>query len=199
MPRARLTAEIITAAGAALADDVGFAHLSMGQLAQRLGVKTPSLYKHVDGQADLARRIAALAGNELADTIRDATQGRSGRDALVAGAQAMRVYVRAHPGRYDAANAAELTGPDDPLQLPRRRLLASWSAMLLGYRLEADQEIHALRMLRSFLHGFSSIEAAGSFRIDASVDESFTWIIDLVDNGLRAVATNSSNDPARRA
>ena len=66
----------------------------MGLLAERLGVKTPSLYKHVAGQADLAHRIAVLAMNELGDAMRDATQGRAGTDALVAGAQAMRTYVR---------------------------------------------------------------------------------------------------------
>ncbi|MGW0957453.1 TetR family transcriptional regulator, partial [Streptomyces sp. NPDC002545] len=37
----------MVAAGAALADEVGFANLTMGLLAERVGVRTPSLYKHV--------------------------------------------------------------------------------------------------------------------------------------------------------
>ena len=40
---------------------MGFANLTMGLLAERVGVRTPSLYKHVGGQEDLNRRIAALA------------------------------------------------------------------------------------------------------------------------------------------
>ena len=51
----------MVAAGAALADEVGLANVTMGLLAERLGVRTPSLYKHVSGQADLNRRIAMLA------------------------------------------------------------------------------------------------------------------------------------------
>ena len=47
---------------------------------------------------------------EFADAIRDASQGRAGRDALVAGAQAMRIYVREHPGRYAVGNAARPAG-----------------------------------------------------------------------------------------
>jgi AcrR family transcriptional regulator len=197
MPRARLTPASVTEAAAELVDEIGFDQLSMGVLAERLGVKTPSLYKHVTGQADLAHRIAVLAMNQLADAIRDATQGRAGRDALAAGAQAMRTCVLEHPGRYAAGNAARVSGPDDPLVPVVDRVLASWAAMLRGYRLDPSQEIHALRMLRSMLHGFATVEAAGGFQIDASVDESFTWIIDFLDHGLRATSTAGSAVGAR--
>lgn len=185
MPRVGLGPDAVTEAGAALADEVGFDRLSMALLAERLGVRTPSLYKHVAGQADLAHRIAVLAMDELADDIRDATQGRAGRDALLAGAQAMRRYVLDHPGRYAAGNAARPTGLDDPLIPAVDRVLASWAAMLRGYRLEPDQQTHALRMLRSLLHGFASLEAIGSFQMDADVDASFDWMLDLIDHALR--------------
>ena len=58
MPRAGLGTDTVVAAGADLADEIGFAGLSMGQLAERVGVRTPSLYKHVASQDDLNRRIA---------------------------------------------------------------------------------------------------------------------------------------------
>lgn len=186
MPRAGLDAASVTLAGAALADEVGFTGLSMGLLAERLGVKTPSLYKHVTNQADLAHRIAVLAMNEIADAIRDAIQGRSGSEALVAGAHAMRSWVLEHPGRYAAGNIAKITGPEDPLIPAAQRVLASWAAMLHGYRLDPDQVIHALRMLRSILHGFATLEADGSFQIDADVDDSFTWMLTFIDHGLKA-------------
>lgn len=185
MARAGLAPASVVEAGAALADEVGFARLSMGLLAERLGVRTPSLYKHVTGQADLAHRIAVLAMDELADVIHDAVEGRTGRDALVAGAHAMRTYVLAHPGRYDAGNAAKVQGPDDALIPAVDRVLAAWAAMLHGYELGPDQQIQALRMLRSVLHGFTVLEAAGSFQIDADVEASFTWTIDFIDRGLR--------------
>ena len=186
MPKAGLAAASVTEAGAALVDEIGFDNLSMGLLAERLGVKTPSLYKHVASQADLAHRIAVLAMSELADAIRDATQGRTGSEALVAGAHAMRTYVLEHPGRYAAGNAAHPSGPDDPLIPAVGRVLASWAAMLHGYRLDPDQEIHALRMLRSLLHGFATLEAIGSFQIDTDVDESFSWMIGFINQGLIA-------------
>ncbi|MGI8589821.1 MAG: TetR/AcrR family transcriptional regulator, partial [Nakamurella sp.] len=136
MPRAGLTPASVTEAGAALADEIGLDNLSMGLLAERLGVKTPSLYKHVTSLADLSHRIAFQAMTEVSDAIRDATQGRAGSEALTAAAQAMRSYAKGHPGRYVAANAARPTGPDDPLVPAINRLLASLSAALRGYRLD---------------------------------------------------------------
>jgi len=188
MPRARLTPAAVTEAGAALVDEIGFDRLSMGLLAERLGVRTPSLYKHVTGQDDLAHRIGVLAMTEFGDAVRDATQGRAGSDALAAGAQAMRRYVRDPPGRYAAGNAARPTGPDDPLIAADRRVIDSWAAMLRGYHLPPDQQIHALRMLRSVLHGFSVLEAAGGFQIDTDLDESFSWLVAFLDHGLRSTA-----------
>ena len=194
MPRARLTPLSVTEAGAALIDEIGFEKLSMGLLAERLGVKTPALYKHVTSQADLAHRIAVRAMADFADAIRDAIQGRAGSDALAAGAQAMRTYVLEHPGRYAAGDAAAArpAGPDDPIIPAVERVVASWAAMLRGCHLDSSQEIHALRMLRSALHGFSTQEAASGFRFDASVDESFTWMINFLDRGLHAITGHRS-------
>lgn len=185
MPRAGLTSLSVTVAGATLADEVGFDQLSMGLLAERLGVKAPSLYKHLDSLADLAHRIAVLATIELGDTLRDATQGRAGHDALIAAARAWRTFVTTHPGRYTAANNARATGVEDPLAAASERLLASVSAVLGGYHLAPEHEIHALRVLRSALHGFATLEVAGGFQYDTDVEESFTWMVALLDKGLK--------------
>ncbi|SDU83001.1 DNA-binding transcriptional regulator, AcrR family [Microlunatus sagamiharensis] len=186
MPRAGLDTAAVTAAAAALADEVGLGGLSMGLLAERLGVRTPSLYKHVANQADLLHRVAVLAAVELGDALRDATQGRAGTDALEAAAQAMRAYVTQHPGRYAAGNAVPPTGPEDPLTVAVDRVLRSFSAVLRGYALPREQETHALRTVRSTLHGFAVLEAEGGFRFATDVDASFAWLVRLLDEGLRA-------------
>ncbi|MEU5716963.1 TetR/AcrR family transcriptional regulator [Streptomyces sp. NPDC020403] len=177
----------MVAAGAALADEVGLPQLTMGLLAERLGVRTPSLYKHVAGQADLNRRIAALALGEAADAVGGAVQGYAGRDALAAAARAFRAFVLEHPGRYAATIGMEPAGPDDPLATAGRRLLDAFMAVLRGYEVAEPDLDHALRMLRSLCHGFATLQAAHGFQWSADVDESFEWLIDFADRGLRAV------------
>lgn len=186
MPRAGLGTAAVVAAGADLADEIGFAGLTMGRLAERLGVRTPSLYKHVASQDELIRGIAALALDQAADAIGAAIQGRADRDALRAAARALRDFVLAHPGRYAATIGLEPTGPDDPLALAAARGLEPFTAVLRGYDVAPDDQIHALRALRSTFHGFATLEAAGGFQWAGDPDESFEWLVDLVDLGLRA-------------
>ncbi|HEY6294941.1 MAG TPA: TetR/AcrR family transcriptional regulator, partial [Streptosporangiaceae bacterium] len=109
MPRAGLNGADVVASAAGLADEIGFPGLTMGLLAGRLGVRPPSLYKHVDSLADLQHRVASLAMAELGEVIGDAVQGKAGLDALAAIMSAVRAYVTAHPGRYTATVGAELT------------------------------------------------------------------------------------------
>ena len=184
MPRAGLDSATVVAAGADLADEIGFAALTMGRLAERLGVRTPSLYKHVASQDDLNRRIAALAVGEAGDAIGAAIQGRAGRDALGAAARALRTFVLAHPGRYAATLGFNLTGPDDLLAVAAMRSMEPFAAVLRGYDLPSGDTTHALRALRSIFHGFATIEAGGGFQWGTDTDESFEWLIDLVDRGL---------------
>ena len=186
MPRAGLGTAAVVAAGADLADEIGFADLSMGRLAERLGVRTPSLYKHVASQEDLNRRIATLAMDEAAETIGAAIQGRAGREALRAAAHALRDFVLTHPGRYAATLGLSLTGPDDPLAIAATQSLQPFTAVLRGYDLDPADTTHALRALRSIFHGFASIEAGGGFQWGTDTGESFDWLVDLIDLGLRA-------------
>lgn len=187
MPRAGLDAATVTAAGADLADEIGLEHLTMSVVADHLGVRAPSLYKHVGGLDDLTRRIAVLAANEVGDALRDAVQGVAGRDALGAAARAFRAFVLEHPGRY-AATTVTRPGDDDTVAVAFGRALASLAAVLRGYDLDPAAEIHALRMLRSLLHGFSTLENVGGFQMRTDLEESFDWILDFVHHGLQAGA-----------
>ncbi|MGX6604629.1 TetR/AcrR family transcriptional regulator [Micromonosporaceae bacterium Da 78-11] len=188
MPRAGLDRAAVVAAGAAIADEVGFANLSMGLVAERLGVRTPSLYKHVESQADLSRGIALLAATEASDAIRDAIQGLAGAGALAALARALRAYVLQHPGRYAATTGAMAGGPDDPLVAAGDRLLDSMRAVLRCYQVPAAEMDHALRTLRSLFHGFATLQAENGFQRSADTDESYDWLIAFADTALRHTA-----------
>ncbi len=185
MPRAGLDRATVIAAAAEVADERGFGRLTMNLVAERLGVRTPSLYKHVDSLAELHQGLAALALTELGDALRDATQGYAGRDALAAAAHAMRSYLTEHPGRY----AATIGGIADPaFDAAGARVIESLAAVLRAYRIDPAEQIHALRTLRSTLHGFATLQAAHGFRWDADTDQSFEWLIEFLDRGLRRLS-----------
>jgi AcrR family transcriptional regulator len=196
VPRAGLTRDDVVAAAAGLVDEFGYHDLTMGLLAERLGVRAPSLYKHVDGLADLRHRIATLAMTELGDAARDAMQGRAGLDALTALLTATRAYVTAHPGRYTATIGAEFTGPDDPLLAASTRLIDSIAAVLRGYGVGEADMVHAIRTIRCTLHGFAALQASDGFQWSGDPDETFGWMIRFIDHGLRAIPAPAAADAA---
>lgn len=52
-----------------MADEVGWANLTLAAVAPRLGIRMPSLYKHVAGLGDLKRLVSIRAKSELADVL----------------------------------------------------------------------------------------------------------------------------------
>jgi AcrR family transcriptional regulator len=185
MPRAGVTPAAIVAAGAEIADEVGYGNLTLALIAERLGVRVPSLYKHVDGLPDVQHRIATLATTELGDAIREAILGRSGHDALSGLAMAALAYITAHPGRYMATVGAELKGTEDPLLVASTRVIDAIAAVLRAYGIPEEKVVHAVRAIRSMLHGFGTLQATNGFQWTGDVDETFAWMIDFADAGLR--------------
>lgn len=183
MPRAGLSADRVVVEAEKLADEVGLAQLSLSTLAARLGVQPPSLYKHIAGQDALLRTIEARAKAELADVMRDAAVGRSGPDAVRSIAAAYRQWAKAHPGRYPATLAAP--DPEDADAVAASaRAVEVLNGVLSGYGLAGDDEVDAIRTLRSGLHGFVSLEAAGGFGLPVDIDRSYERLVDALLDAL---------------
>jgi AcrR family transcriptional regulator len=181
MPRAGLDADAVVAAAGALADEDGLAQLTLARLAAALGIRTPSLYAHVDGLGDLRTRLGARGARELAAQLQAAAAGRAGADALRAVATAYRAYAHAHPGTYAAMQVASDL-PEN--QAAGAAAVGVFLAVLEGYGITGDAAVHAVRAVRSALHGFVALEREGGFGIPLSLDESFATLVDMIDAGL---------------
>jgi AcrR family transcriptional regulator len=183
MPRSGLDAESVVAAAAEIADADGVQAVTLARLAGKLDVRPPSLYAHVGGLADLHRRLAARGARELATALRVAATGLAGREALAAIAGVYRDYAREHPGTYAAMQRAP--GSDDPQGAAAAlELVDVVLAVLRGYGLTGEDAIHAVRIIRSALHGFVSLEGDQGFRIPIDVDETFARLVALLDHAL---------------
>ena len=188
MPRAGLSTAAVVAAAADIADAEGLDRLTLARVAAAAGVRTPSLYNHVESLDDVRRRVALLALRDLADALRDAAVGRAGDDALVAMADAYRAYARRHPGRYAATQRAPAEG-DEEMRTAAAGAVDVVLAILRGYGLEGDDAIHAARAVRSALHGFVALEAGGGFGIPVDLDESYARMVRALARGLRDAPT----------
>ncbi|MET7457314.1 WHG domain-containing protein [Streptomyces sp. NPDC005574] len=186
MPRAGLAPATVVSAGAKLADEVGFDGLTMGLLAERVGVKTPSLYKHVASLEALQHGIANQAKRELTDAIARSAVGKSGPDAVRACADTWRRWVLDHPGRYAATVRAPTADDDEEDRRVANEGLQVLYDVLAGFELRQTRRIDAARVLRSALHGFATLESAGGFGLPRDVDRSFGFLVDTLIAGLQA-------------
>ena len=179
----------VVEAAARLVDEEGIDQLTLGRLAECLGVRTPSLYNHVAGLPGLKRDLALACLRDVLDRIMRATIGKSGTEAISAFADAYRAYARATPGRY--ALTLQAPAPEDlELQAIAQEIVDVLRAVLAPYRLSEEEAIHAIRSLRSIVHGFSSLEAAGAFGMPVDLDASFHWLITLFITGLQRSIRN---------
>jgi AcrR family transcriptional regulator len=176
MPRAGLTEDRVVEEAERMADDVGLSQLSLTALAERLGVRQPSIYKHIDSMAALRRSISIRAKTELGNVLTRAAVGRSGGDAIHAMSRAYRTWALLHPGRYEAAQYAPAPG-DAEDEAASAAAIQTCADVLASYELAGDDAIDAIRALRSTLHGFVALESGGAFGLKVDIDRSFERLV----------------------
>jgi AcrR family transcriptional regulator len=156
-PRAR---EIVAAARELL-DAEGHDALSMRRLADRLGIKAPSIYKHLPDKETLEAAIISLAFEEQAAAFEAAVADGSGAplEALV---RAYRTFAAEHPHLYRLMTERPL----------RRDLLdegAEGRAAAPLLRVAGGNGDRA-RALWAFAHGMTILELDGRFPPWADLD-----------------------------
>lgn len=183
MPRAGVTQDRVVEVAAALADRDGLEALTLAAVAGELGIRTPSLYKHVEGLPALRRLLAVRAKRRLAEVLRAAAVGRARSDALRAVALAYRAWAFEHPGLYDAAQAAPQAADADDVAASEAVVGVVFD-VLRGYPVDDDVLIDATRTLRAGLHGFVALEAAGGYAMARSVEDSMGWWLGSLESAL---------------
>jgi AcrR family transcriptional regulator len=114
----RLDPDQVLVAAERLVAANGWENLTMAALAADLGVRPPSLYRHVDSLDALRRELRSRMLVELSDAVRAAVMGKSGIDGLHALTDAYRDFAREHSERYLAQGT--LTGDEDSRREGRR-------------------------------------------------------------------------------
>jgi AcrR family transcriptional regulator len=159
--------QIVDAARELLESD-GREGLTMRAVADRLGIRAPSLYKHVADKQELEALVTAEAfreqGAAMHAAVAELPPRGPRRAALEAIARVYRSWALAHPHLYRLATE----GP-----LPRERLpegLEAWAAEPVVRA--AGSESRA-RAAWAFAHGMTILELDGRFPSDADLDEAW--------------------------
>jgi AcrR family transcriptional regulator len=157
----------VVAAGRQLLEEEGLEALTMRRLAERVGIRAPSLYKHLPDKAALEAAIIATGFEEAAAAFEQAVDsagegsGEGAGGALVALAAAYRRFALEHPHLYRLMT----NGP-----LPRAHLPPGLEGRTAAPLLRVAGSEARARAVWAFAHGMVMLELDQRFPPDADLD-----------------------------
>jgi len=156
----------------------------MAGIAELVGVRPPSLYKHFDDRHALLSAVATEVALDLGRTMAVAVDGAQADPAakLQSLAVAYRAFALAKPraAALIFAGVAPDIAPTPEAQAVAARPVLEVAASIVG---QADA-LAAARALTAFAYGFTSMEAAGAFRFGGDVEEAYGFGVAALLAGL---------------
>lgn len=144
----------------------GLTGLTMQAVAQRVGVRAPSLYKRVDNRDDLVRLVAEATLTELASRIPDDA------DALQVATE-FRRFAHERPAAFQLVMASGASAV--PVR-PEFHVLASAAILRVSAQLAGDEHaLEAARTLTAWANGFISMELSGGFNLGGDVERAWQY------------------------
>jgi AcrR family transcriptional regulator len=163
----------IVAAGRRLLEELGTDALTMRDVADAVGVRTPSLYKRVRNRSDLFRLILEDVTDELAVALDAAASSSDGDPA--AGLRAMmavyRGFAHANPVAYSL-----MYMPQAAPGATERSVRLSATLLRLVTELASPQHaLPAARTIVAWANGFITMELAGAFQLGGDVEQAWDF------------------------
>lgn len=183
-----LNKELIINEAKALIEQDGFSAFSMRRLAEELGVKTASLYAHVESMEALFTEIGLAALREQRTCLLNAVGEAHGDAAIEALAEGYRCFAAEHAELYRFILQMP-AGNDAVLKEAAAMTAEPFMWVLEDYQLTEEQRMHWQRVLRGLMHGFASEEQAGYFsHYPVSAEDSYKTAVKCLINGLHGEA-----------
>lgn len=175
---------IIVEAAKDLIEQDGFQQFSMRKLAEKLEVKTASLYTHVESMDALFTEVGLSALKAQKECLLNAIGEKHGDDAITALAESYRHFSYEHAELYHLI--MQMPSSDNEVLKDAAAMTAEpFMCVLTDYRISDDRKMHWQRVLRGLMHGFVSEEQSGYFsHYPVSSDESYYVAINCVIDGL---------------
>jgi len=183
--RAGLSRESVIAAAAEIADREGLDALTLASLATKQGVGLHP-YSTRGWNAGAQTRIARPGAPRAGRSAWRRSDWKVRRRRVHALADAYRNFIHNHPGIY--ALTLKATGKGVAASdAVGERIVVICASVLGGYSLGKRETIHAIRAMRSPVHGFATLEAGGGFEMPVPIDASFAWMVEALIAGVERI------------
>jgi AcrR family transcriptional regulator len=192
----RTSLDEIIQAGRDIVESAGFARLTMQAVADRVGVRPPSLYKRVRSRDVLVGLIAEATVRDLGQRL--AAVGASGdpRRDLAELARSFRAFAHACPAGYQLIFAPHPDSARPGLDAVTRAVAP---VMRVAANLAGEQHaLEAARTITAWANGFISMELAGAFKLGGDIDHAYEFGIACLADALDRQAHRSQQQSPQR-
>lgn len=167
-----------------IADEKGISYVTLKVLANELGIKSPSLYKHFRGGLDeLYTELMLYGWCSLEQEITKVAIGKAKDDAIIAICYTYRNFVTQHKGLFEAMQWYNMYQSQEHLQATQKTIDILFQ-VLESFGLTEEEKVHCVRMLRGFLQGFCSIESHGGYGNPTPPKDTFDFALKTILNGI---------------
>lgn len=181
----RVTKEAVIQATAEIADKDGLNKVSLKIVAEKLNIRTPSLYNHITSLDDLLRDVAHHGMRTMNKQMIDAAIGNMGETAIKSVSIAYFNYIIAHPGIYEIIQWAHWHSNNETRAIfDEYKELLKKLILTCEFSAEVADDIRSL--IISVLHGYSTMELANALSNPEKAIKGLTNSIDIILLGLHA-------------
>ncbi|MGE8722091.1 TetR/AcrR family transcriptional regulator [Leptospira terpstrae] len=159
----------------------GWNEFRLSKLAESLGIRTPSLYNHIQDMEEIRREMKRRSMQMLGDRLSlKLKTSATGSERIFEFLNAYRSFAKSHPQFYPLTiESTEL----DPELKPLGDRFLDLCLEVFRFPVLDESAVHKIRILRSLLHGFIVLEEAGGFGRKESIEESFKKITESLESG----------------
>lgn len=180
----KISKAIVIQTASDLADEQGMSAVSLKAVAEKLEIRTPSLYNHINSLEDLYQEIAYIGMEQINEQLTRAAIGKTKEDALRAISVTYFQAVIDHPGVYEIIQWATWHANDEI-----RKIFEQYQEILLiilrTFEFNEKDFTDILNLITGLLHGYTTMQLGYALKNPESAKDKLCDAIDAVLCGIK--------------
>ena len=179
----RITKKTVLDTAADIADKNGLHGVSLKVVAERLNIKTPSLYNHIENLDDLLREVAHQGMRNMNMRLERAAIGKIAGNAIKAVGIEYLNYMIEHPGVYETIQWATWNGTHETAQI-FENYLDLLRTLISSCQIQKSSTEEVLNILTATIHGYTTLQLRYAFENPEQVRRNLSKALDTVLLGI---------------
>lgn len=179
----RVTKAAVIEAASDIADKDGLNNVSLKAVAEKLNIRTPSLYNHIESLDDLLREVAHKGMRTMNDRMTQVAIGTFGDTAIKSVSIEYLNYMIEHPGIYETIQWATWHGTEETGEI-FGNYISLLTTLIRSCNFKPDYTNEILNLLTGILHGYTTLQLRYAFVDPDKVRKELRDTIDTVLLGI---------------